>query len=121
METEAPSFFLISTDKVYERWARRRGANGFIPKDDRDALGAFGRQYEGEIVWIVDDTLHSAETTKSCLEEQGAQTRVFASGPEMLEALKGAEEKPAAILCDVRMPEMGGFDILKILRLPKDS
>lgn len=62
-------------------------------------------------VLVVDDNLDSTMILRSILEGQGFAVAVAHSGPEALAQLE--RELPDAILLDVMMPEMSGFEVLK--------
>src|SRR5579862_273367 len=62
-------------------------------------------------VLVVDDNLDSTMILRSILEGQGFAVAVARSGPEALAQLE--RELPDAILLDVMMPEMSGFEVLK--------
>ncbi|MDF1751722.1 MAG: response regulator [Verrucomicrobiales bacterium] len=63
---------------------------------------------------IVDDDVDSREVLGRLLKDSG-WTSVFASnGLEALEVLK--KTRPAAIVLDLMMPEMDGFEFLKIIK-----
>ena len=62
-------------------------------------------------VLVVDDNLDSTMILRSILEGHGFAVAVAHSGPEALAQLE--RELPDAILLDVMMPEMSGFEVLK--------
>ena len=62
-------------------------------------------------VLVVDDNLDSTMILRSILEGHGFAVAVAHSGAEALAQLE--RELPDAILLDVMMPEMSGFEVLK--------
>ena len=62
-------------------------------------------------VLVVDDNLDSTMILRSILEGHGFAVAVAHSGAEALAQLE--REVPDAILLDVMMPEMSGFEVLK--------
>jgi PAS domain S-box-containing protein len=69
---------------------------------------------EGVRVFIVDDEPDARELIRAVLEDQGAQVTSFGSAEEALAALKTT--KPAVLVCDVGMPKMDGYQLIRTLR-----
>ena len=65
-------------------------------------------------VYIVDDEECVRRSLAFLLATDGVETRSFGSGPEFLEAL--ATLSPGPVLLDLRMPTIGGIEVLKELR-----
>ncbi|MCC7347775.1 MAG: response regulator transcription factor [Variibacter sp.] len=65
------------------------------------------------LVFVVDDEASVRETFSIVLSAQGFSVRTFSDGNAFLAA--AAEETPACVLLDVRMPGRSGIDILKEL------
>jgi DNA-binding response OmpR family regulator len=65
-------------------------------------------------ILVVDDNLDSTMILRSILETHGFAVTVAHSGPEALAQL--AREVPDAILLDVMMPEMSGFEVLEAIK-----
>jgi PAS domain S-box-containing protein len=65
-------------------------------------------------VLVVDDNRDAAESLGKLLSLLGAQVQVVFSGEEALEAVR--VEKPVAILLDIGMPEMNGYDVAREIR-----
>jgi CheY-like chemotaxis protein len=63
---------------------------------------------------LVDDDPEVITTTRWMLETSGFIVETAASGREALEALKA--RLPTVVLLDVTMPEMSGFEVLKMIR-----
>lgn len=65
-------------------------------------------------VLIIDDEEEFARTLASRLELRGMRVRVALSGEQGLAAV--AEELPAVVLLDMRMPGVSGVEVLRRLR-----
>lgn len=63
---------------------------------------------------IIDDAIDTCILAKVMLENVGAKIEYVNSAKQALEKLK--LEKPDFILCDINMPEMDGYEFIKILR-----
>ncbi len=66
------------------------------------------------LVMVVDDSLTVRRVSQRLLERRGYAVRVARHGVEALEQLR--EETPAALLLDIEMPRMDGFELLSRLR-----
>ncbi len=66
------------------------------------------------LVLVVDDSLTVRRVTKRLLEREGYRVALAKDGLEALEAL--AAERPGAVLSDIEMPRMDGFDLLRNIR-----
>ena len=65
-------------------------------------------------IMIVDDEPDTVDLVKLVLETEGFEVMTAYSGRECLE--KMALEKPDAVLLDIMMPEMDGWEVLKKIR-----
>jgi two-component system, NtrC family, response regulator AtoC len=65
-------------------------------------------------VLIIDDEPGLRQTVSLILNEEGYQTQVAADGEDGL--ARALELKPDLILCDVRMPRLGGLEFLEQYR-----
>lgn len=63
---------------------------------------------------LVEDTLTQAMLYQHMLEKNGFQVRVARSGKQALEQIEN--DKPVAVLTDINMPEMSGFDLCKTIK-----
>ena len=63
---------------------------------------------------VVDDSLTVRRVTQRLLQREGYRVQLARDGLEALELLAG--EPPAVMLCDIEMPRMDGFDLLRNLR-----
>jgi len=83
------------------------------------ALGLGGAEADAPVlqaplVLVVDDSLTVRRVTKRLLEREGYRVLLAKDGLEALDAL--SREKPAAVLSDIEMPRMDGFDLLRNIR-----
>jgi hypothetical protein len=69
---------------------------------------------EGAHVFSVDDEPDARELLRRVLEDQGAMVTSFGSAEAALAALKTTS--PAVIVCDVGMPKMDGYQLIRELR-----
>jgi two-component system NtrC family sensor kinase len=77
--------------------------------DRADAKPAVEIPYRGSAL-VVDDEQEVADILAEMLDEKGMTCRVVTSGQAALEAL--AEQRFDAIFSDIRMPRMGGSELL---------
>ena len=68
-----------------------------------------------EKIWIVDDDQSIRWVLQRALEKAQMEVRAFEHPGDLLFALQSAvaEAQPEAIITDIRMPDMDGFDLLK--------
>ena len=69
---------------------------------------------EGVHVFSVDDEPDARDLLRAVLENQGAKVTSFSGGEEALAALETT--KPTVLICDVGMPKMDGFQLIRALR-----
>ena len=69
---------------------------------------------EGVHVFAVDDEPDARDLLRTVLEDQGAQVTSFASAEDALVALKTT--KPTVLVCDIGMPKMDGYQLIRTLR-----
>ncbi len=65
-------------------------------------------------ILIVDDEVKASELLKRFLEAKGYDVITANSGEDAIEKVKN--EKPNAMLLDIKMPGMGGVEALKQIR-----
>ena len=70
-------------------------------------------------ILIVDDDASIRASLSEALAEHGAQVEVADDGVTALSMLERVD--PALVLCDVRMPEIGGLTFLDMVRLRRPS
>ncbi|MEW6685690.1 MAG: response regulator [Candidatus Edwardsbacteria bacterium] len=70
-------------------------------------------------VMVVDDELDIVEFVKLVLEEADYRVITAITGEEALR--KAQIEKPNLILLDIMMPEMDGWEVLKILKIDENT
>jgi PAS domain S-box-containing protein len=75
---------------------------------------AFAR-LDGVRVLLVEDSADAGDATCVLLEDLGARVTLAKNGLEALDVLAN-EAEPDAILCDLRMPGLDGFELLRRLR-----
>ncbi|MDE3009814.1 MAG: Hpt domain-containing protein [Pseudomonadota bacterium] len=86
------------------------GADGLIP----EALLSAEPQPEAATVMVVDDSITVRRVTTRLLERAGFQVRLAKDGQDALDQL--ADFVPDAMLLDVEMPRMDGFELVTRLR-----
>lgn len=69
---------------------------------------------DGIHAFIVDDESDAREILERVLRDQGAQVRAFGSAAEVLAALKTS--RPTVLICDIGMPAMDGYQLMRALR-----
>jgi PAS domain S-box-containing protein len=69
---------------------------------------------EGVHVFSVDDEPDARELLRTVLEERGARVTSFGSAAEALAAL--AKARPTILVCDVGMPKMDGYQMIRAVR-----
>jgi len=75
---------------------------------------AQGRQ----VIALVDDDRNILTTVSIALQAEGFATRVYYDGAAALPAL--LDNAPDLLVCDIKMPRMDGFDLLRRLREKSD-
>ena len=71
------------------------------------------------LILIIDDDAAVRESLAAVMEAFGFRTHTAGNGFEGLEAIE--TEAPSAIVTDLHMPEMDGFELLTALRCSKTS
>lgn len=62
-----------------------------------------------QLVYVVDDDEAVRGSVRNLLEAEGYAVRSFASGAAFFDAL--APDVPACLVCDMKMPQLGGLDV----------
>jgi hypothetical protein len=65
-------------------------------------------------VLAVDDDADTRDLLSAILERSGAEATVLGSGKEALELVKNS--RPDVLICDLAMPQMDGYELLKNVR-----
>lgn len=68
---------------------------------------------------VVEDNEVAAEQIRTVLEEAGFRVMLCAGGAEALE--RSAEEAPDAVVLDLMMPEIDGFEVLEGIRARRET
>ncbi|HTV55378.1 MAG TPA: sigma-54 dependent transcriptional regulator [Terriglobia bacterium] len=70
-------------------------------------------------VLVVDDEIHEREGLSMLVQGWGYETETASQGREALEKIPSFN--PVAVICDLRMPDMNGMDLLRELRHSRPS
>ena len=73
---------------------------------------------DGIQVLAVDDNPDALDVLASALSVAGARVRTATSGMQALDQIR--RERPSIVLCDLAMPGMDGFDVLRRIRTLDD-
>jgi chemosensory pili system protein ChpA (sensor histidine kinase/response regulator) len=65
-------------------------------------------------VLVVDDSITVRRVTQRLLQREGYRVALAIDGEQALERLR--EERPVAVLTDIEMPRMDGFDLVRQMR-----
>jgi len=65
-------------------------------------------------ILLVEDNPELAEVTAEFIRLEGAEVRIAQSGQQALEIAEAFG--PEIVLCDMRLPDMAGLDVLQALR-----
>jgi DNA-binding response OmpR family regulator len=68
----------------------------------------------GKKILVVDDVPQNVKLLRLILDNEGYKVIEASSGAQALERMK--QEKPAAMILDVRMPGMSGYDVCRAVR-----
>jgi two-component system CheB/CheR fusion protein len=71
-------------------------------------------QTENPRILVIEDNIDVAESLSDALEMEGYQTVVAHDGPSGIE--KARSFHPEAILCDIGLPEMDGYEVARRMR-----
>jgi two-component system response regulator FixJ len=85
---------------------------------DRYTLGAMNATHSGSQICVVDDDVTIRDVLTIMLEDEGYDVISAASSGAFLHHLSSGA-RPSCVLCDVRMPEMNGIELLKDLSTRK--
>ena len=69
---------------------------------------------DGVHIFIVDDEPDARDLLRTVLEDQGAEVTSFGSAQDALTALQ--TKKPTVLICDIGMPKIDGYQLIRTLR-----
>lgn len=98
---------ILDTEVLAER------GQAALRETELDAVLATSRR---STVMLVDDSLSVRRIVSSQLEAAGYEVQVAVDGSDALETLEAMKTLPDAIVLDVEMPKMDGFELLGLLR-----
>ncbi len=67
-------------------------------------------------ILVIDDEIAIREVIKEILEEEGYEVALASDGRLAMKQLRRYDDDTALILCDVKMPRMDGWEVLKKVR-----
>jgi len=112
----------VSADATAESRALSAGARVFLRKPvERDALMVFLHRANSpaqKCVLVVDDDPDALDLAVAMIEDSGYEINTAVNGREALEAI--ARQRPDAIILDLMLPEMDGFEVVHRLSLNPD-
>lgn len=76
-------------------------------------MGAHGREETGYKLLIVDDQASVRDLLEHRFESEGFLVETVSDGREALDRLRGADPRFDAVMLDVSMPNMDGFETLR--------
>jgi CheY-like chemotaxis protein len=85
-----------------------------VAEEQPDAVDADGRPRAGATVLIIEDDPSAVRFLRACLEGDGH--RVLVAGDGVAGLALAREEPPAAILLDIPLPGMDGWEVLRALK-----
>ena len=107
----------VALSAVYGTFIRHKLVELFAPKP-ADAIVLPEAVIEAPrepLVMVVDDSLTVRRITQRLLVREGYRVVLAKDGLDALEKL-AAGEKPGVMLCDIEMPRMDGFDLVRNVR-----
>jgi len=87
----------------------RRGVTVFTPSSTRTAAPEHGKY-----ILVVDDSPSVRRVVSNMLKQHGWQAQTARDGVEALEMI--TNETPAAVLLDIEMPRMDGYELMATVR-----
>jgi CheY-like chemotaxis protein len=94
---------------------------GDVPYEMKNADGAGETRRKNSTIMVVDDNIVNLKIAQIALSES-YDVCTAASAAKMFDMLEQKKpEKPALILLDVAMPEMNGYEAIKILKATPDT
>ncbi|PEN13743.1 hybrid sensor histidine kinase/response regulator [Longibacter salinarum] len=74
------------------------------------------RDGQGECILVVDDEEFILDTARQTLEDAGYRVMTAQGGQDAIRVMERSGDDVEAIITDLRMPEMNGFDLIRKLR-----
>jgi CheY-like chemotaxis protein len=112
----------LSADAVVEGRAIGSGAQFFLRKPvERAALIALLERSKSptqKCILVVDDDPDALDLAVAMIEDSGYEIQTAANGRQALEAI--AHRRPDAIILDLMLPEMDGFEVVHRMSLNPD-
>lgn len=71
-------------------------------------------------IYIIEDDEFMSRLYERMFKDGGYAIKIIPRAEEVFIELATAHERPALILCDIMMPEVSGFDVLKQLKQNPD-
>jgi len=84
----------------------------------RRCVRGYGRGTMTHTIALVDDDRNILTSVSIALQTEGFSTRVYSDGEAALKALR--DNPPDLAVCDIKMPRMDGFELLRRLRENSD-
>ncbi len=100
---------VLSLPELIKQYVKRCQNTGELPEVLQPAV----EEHRQPTVMIVDDSIFIREAISQTLSYHGYQVKKAHDGLEALERLW--DEAPDALLLDIEMPNMNGFDLLHVL------
>lgn len=72
------------------------------------------------LIYIIEDDEFMARLYERTFRDGGYEVRIIPEANEVFVELSGPGARPALILCDIMMPDVSGFDVLKHLKEDPD-
>jgi signal transduction histidine kinase/DNA-binding response OmpR family regulator len=116
---EESRLLVFSSNLNGERQALQNGADAFLtkPVEKAELLATLAGEKApaAEFVLVVDDDADALEIVTSMLESAGHEVKTAADGRAAIELI--SHSKPAAIVLDLMLPEMDGFEVAHRLQM----
>ena len=104
----------VALATLYGDPARRATLTALQAPQAPDGSSAADAAPLAPMVLVVDDSLTVRRVTQRLLVREGYRVVLAKDGLDALEKL--AEERPQVVLCDIEMPRMDGFELVRTIR-----
>ena len=91
-------------------------ANEHIDRQRAPAANVHSRDLQDVSLLVIDDDRDASELAAEVLEQHGARVRTASSGAEALRLLESGAERVDLLICDIGMPQMDGFELMRRVR-----